>query len=235
MFSLSQSLGIQIRHSSHMVYSFFLFYFLFFSANKNWRKTEMATDSSSFFLFRLLDTLLAIWKSGADGEDDRVAKVENGSSIRQWIFMIDIGLSNVESVNSIRLADWNQAEHRIRLAHFGLPVHENGRRPYTCARLLLGRLTDWLAGQSCQGFRLSSLYNSLGFSFLTLVTRWPADAVTYGRSCRCCCCCCCRLAQHLTLFREEKKRNGSLSVYRLPYPNSLESLPNQLIGKNGEL
>lgn len=66
----------------------------------------MATDSSSFFLFRLLDTLLAIWKSGADGEDDRVAKVENGSSIRQWIFMIDIGLSNVESVNSIRLADW---------------------------------------------------------------------------------------------------------------------------------
>lgn len=51
------------------------------------------------------------------------------------------------------------------------------------------------------------------------------------------------VAQHLTLFREEKKRNGSLSyflslslsVYRLPYPNSLESLPNQLIGKNGEL
>jgi hypothetical protein len=96
---------------------------------------------------------------------------------------------------------------------------------------------DWLAGWPVLS-RLSplvSLYNSLGFSFLTLVTRWPADAVTYGRSCRCCCCCCCRLAQHLTLFREEKKRNGSLSVYRLPYPNSLESLPNQLIGKNGEL
>jgi hypothetical protein len=148
--------------------------------------------------------------------------------------MIDIGLSNVESVNSIRLADWNQAEHRIRLAHFGLPVHENGRRPYTCARLLLGRLTDWLASfVKAFASRLST--NSLGFSFLTLVTRWPADAVTYGRSCRCCCCCCCRLAQHLTLFREEKKRNGSLSVYRLPYPNSLESLPNQLIGKNGEL
>lgn len=234
MFSLSQSLGIQIRHSSHMVYSFFfLFYFIFLQT----KSEEELRWLLILLLFSCFGSLTLFWPF------EKVARTEKmivcKSRKRQQHSPMNIydwywSLKRREC--ELYKAGWlNQAEHRIRLAHFGLPVHENGRRPYTCARLLLGRLTDWLAGQSCQGFRLSSLYNSLGFSFLTLVTRWPADAVTYGRSCRCCCCCCCRLAQHLTLFREEKKRNGSLSVYRLPYPNSLESLPNQLIGKNGEL
>lgn len=183
----------------------------------------MATDSSSFFPVSAPWHYFGHLKKWRGRRRWSCAKVENGSSIRQWIFMIDIGLKRWEC--ELYKAGWlNQAEQN-KTGPFWTAVHEmvvaHIHAPGYC---WAGRLTDWLAGQSCQGFRLSSLHNSLGFSFLTLVTRWPADAVTYGRSCRCCCCC---PAFDLIQRREEKKRVSllfslSLSPY-IGYPTLTHS------------